>query len=177
MPCWAIFSAELLVELPDTASGSDKSPDTHSTSIVYSFSRLNNWSWKRQNFNQPWLDFRVYRRQTIYLSIINLILDILYDESSRLTKSDQINDLGVSWHVSHALTSSVFCIYELYLRYKSTRLRIVNKSSKLGQPHTLSRLALPLYFIILTLATQVHICNILRAWQFIHRQRFLTATA
>ena len=54
------------------------------------------------------------------------------------------------------LTSSFFCIYELYLRYKSTRLRIVNDSSKLDQPHIfikILRTFLPLYFIILTLVS------------------------
>ena len=55
------------------------------------------------------------------------------------------------------LTSSFFCIYELYLRYKSTRLRIVNNSSKLDQPHTTIEQVLPLYFITLTLASQDHL--------------------
>ena len=66
------------------------------------------------------------------------------------------------------LTSSFFCIYELYLRYKSTRLRIVNNSSKLDQPHTTIEQVLPLYFIILTLASQAYLGYTLRMTIQIH---------
>ena len=47
-----------MVELPDTASGSDKSPCMHSTSIVYSFILAFSKGWNKQNPKAPWLNFR-----------------------------------------------------------------------------------------------------------------------
>ena len=56
-----------MVELPDTASGSEKSPCTHSTSIVYSFNLGLKWGWNKQNPHTPWLNFRANPCQEVSL--------------------------------------------------------------------------------------------------------------
>ena len=52
-PGWAIFLMRIVVELPDTAPGSDISSDMHSTSVVYSFISAYALGWNKQNLTQP----------------------------------------------------------------------------------------------------------------------------
>ena len=71
-----------MVELPDTASGSDKSPCMHSTSIVYSFILAFSKGWNKQNLQTPWLNFRADYRHKVDLNTMSIIPKSRYGISS-----------------------------------------------------------------------------------------------